>query len=575
MLPDPGNETPSTIDIVPPQLHVEWSSRPGVFFRNLRDTLIPRVSEPLELTSEPSATFWRSVFVKHPSRLRFIFDSYAGHVLFVLIVYGLWTSPLLQRRPQLLKDPFANTHIEYYPVSPYLPPVATAPKPARHALQGQPALAKQEIISVPPEPDNSRQTIVTPDLRVLKKELPLPNVVVWGDKAAPIQPLASAPLSQPKLLLPPDVIPPPPEELPRSARMAPQQQPDVIKPAVELPLDAKARIPTPLAPSVIEPPQSADNIQRRPGAINLAKLGPDVAAPKLPIPEQRTQGAPGGSVSNAAAAHALPPAPSVEGLGTGKPQGRMLALSVQPSEVSAPIEVPQGSRKGVLAAGPEGNEGAPGTPTIPGGGKDLSSPGKSTAATPHNPLEGIYVGPAPAPKAAASGSPDPNVRNKLLNAMKSATANTPHLPEPASIAPSGDTHIENRVFGSKRFYSMVLNMPNLNSSVGSWIVRYAELIPSVDKADLSAPVALNKVDPAYPAELIRDRVEGTVVLYAVIHTDGTVDRIRVLESGDERLNASAMRALSRWRFRPGTKQGVAVDIEAVVQVPFRITKWRQ
>ena len=122
---------------------------------------------------------------------------------------------------------------------------------------------------------------------------------------------------------------------------------------------------------------------------------------------------------------------------------------------------------------------------------------------------------------------------------------------------------------------MVLNMPNLTSSVGSWIIRYAELIPSVDKADLSAPVALNKVDPAYPAEFIRDRVEGTVVLYAVIHANGTVDGIRVLESGDQRLNDIAMNALSRWRFRPGTKQGVAVDIEAVVQVPFRITKWRQ
>jgi TonB family protein len=574
MFPEPSHETPSTFETVPPLLLVDWSSRSGVFFRNLWDTLVPRAAEPLEVTSEPSTTFWQSIFVKYPSRFRFLFDSYAVHVLFVLIVYGLSTSPLLQRHPQLLKDPFANSHIEYYPVSPYLPPVATVPKAAKQPLEGQPAFAKQEIISVPPEPDNSRQTIVTPDLRLLKREIALPNVVVMGERAAPIQPLsASAALSQPKLLLPPDVIPPPLEELPRSARLLPQQQPDVIRPAVEMPLDAKTRATSPLTPSVIEPPPSADTLQRRAGAINIAKLGPEISAPKLPAPEQRSPGNLGDSSSKPTPAPVPPASPSLQGLGTGKPEGRMLALSVQPSDVRGPIEVPQGSRKGIFAAGPEGKEGAPGTPTIPGGKDDTLGPGKGAAASPHDPLEGIYIGPAPAPKAAPSGSPDPSVRNKLLNAMKSAATDVPR-PSVPPAGPSGDTHIENRVFGSKKFYSMVLNMPNLSSSSGSWIVRYAELAPSPDQANLSAPYALSKVDPAYPAELIRDRVEGTVVLYAVIHADGTVDGIRVLESANDKLNQIAMSALSKWRFKPGTKQGVAVDIEAVVQVPFRITKWR-
>jgi TonB family protein len=575
MFPAPSNTEIST-EIVPPQLEVEWSSRWGTFFRNLWDTLIPRSPEPLNITSEPSAEFWRDVFVIHPSRLRFIFDSYASHILFVLIVYGLSTSPLFNRRPQSLKDPFANTHIEYYPVSPYLPPVATPPKPAKHALQGQPALAKQEIISVPPEPDNSRQTIVTPDLRVLRKEVPLPNVVVWGERPAPIQPASEfTATSQPKLLLPPDVIPPPAEEIPRNSR-ALQPTVDVIRPAETLPTNAKARVPSALTPAVIEPPQNAENLQRKVGTINLAKLGPEVAPPKLPVPEQRSPGAPGGSALTSPPAPAVAPPPSLQGVGSGKPQGRMLALSVQPAEVKGPIEVPQGSRKGVFAAGPEGKEGAPGTPSVPGGGNnEKGAPGKAGAAS-HDALEGIYVGPAPAPKASIAGTPDPSVRGKLLSAMKSASTDLSRVPPAAAAStPNGDTHIENRVFGNKRYYSMVLNMPNLTSSVGSWIIRYAELIPSVDKADLSAPVALNKVDPAYPAEFIRDRVEGTVVLYAVIHANGTVDGIRVLESGDKRLNDIAMNALSRWRFRPGTKQGVAVDIEAVVQVPFRITKWRQ
>ncbi len=564
-----GTTGPAEFDV---ELLVHWNSRAGVFFRNLLDTLLPRSEEPLEITSEPAPDFWRDLFVQYPSRLRFIFDSYATHVLFVLIVYGLSTSPLFQQRPQRVLNPFENTRLEYYPVSQYLPPVAVPPKAAKYALKGQPALAKQEIISVPPEPDNSRQTIVTPDVRILHREVPLPNMVVWADKAAPIQPMAaSANLSQPKLLLPPDVIAPAPDHVPASSRTILQVHPDVIRPAADLPAGVQARAPSPLAPSVIEPPAAIDAL-RDPGAMNIAKLSSQVNAPKLPVPAQLSAGPPGGSAGNAKTSPAAPAAPSLQGLGAGKPQGRMLALSVQPAEVKGPIEPPPGSRKGIFAAGPEGKEGAPGTPTIAGGGvSEHGSPGKGGG---QDPLEGIYIGPAPDPKTPVSGAPKGDLRKTLLAALH-PTADIPH-PSPAESSPNApESKIESQVFGSKKFYSMVLNMPNLTSAVGRWVVRYAELTPTKGATGLSAPVALNKVDPAYPPELIRDHVEGTVVLYAVIRANGTVDSVRVLDSVDRRLDESAISAFSRWRFRPGTKQGVPVDIEAVVQVPFRAEKWKQ
>jgi len=71
---------------------------------------------------------------------------------------------------------------------------------------------------------------------------------------------------------------------------------------------------------------------------------------------------------------------------------------------------------------------------------------------------------------------------------------------------------------------------------------------------------------------MHDRVEGVVVLYAVIHADGSVGEVRVLEGFDERLNENARKALAQWRFRPGTKDGLPVDIEAVVRVPFKVPR---
>jgi TonB family protein len=68
---------------------------------------------------------------------------------------------------------------------------------------------------------------------------------------------------------------------------------------------------------------------------------------------------------------------------------------------------------------------------------------------------------------------------------------------------------------------------------------------------------------------MRTQVEGTVTLYAVIHSDGTVGEVRILNTVDERLDSYAKSALSRWRFRPATKNGDAVAVEAVVMIPFR------
>ena len=45
--------------------------------------------------------------------------------------------------------------------------------------------------------------------------------------------------------------------------------------------------------------------------------------------------------------------------------------------------------------------------------------------------------------------------------------------------------------------------------------------------DLSQPMATRKVDPAYPIQLMRENVAGTVILYAVIHADGSVGNVRV------------------------------------------------
>jgi TonB family protein len=150
------------------------------------------------------------------------------------------------------------------------------------------------------------------------------------------------------------------------------------------------------------------------------------------------------------------------------------------------------------------------------------------------------------------------------------------------MQPEGESKLsqeERAVFGSRKFYSLSLNMPNLNSAGGSWIVRFAALNPDAGSGhpssgdpspeDLSAPSATRKVDPAYPQELMRQNVGGTVILYAVIHADGKVGSVRVLRSVDNRIDQFAGEAIAKWQFQPATKNGAPVDVEATFSIPFR------
>jgi TonB family protein len=130
-----------------------------------------------------------------------------------------------------------------------------------------------------------------------------------------------------------------------------------------------------------------------------------------------------------------------------------------------------------------------------------------------------------------------------------------------------------QIFASKKIYKMLVNMPNLNSATGSWILNFSELrvsseSPRLTSSGVSAPAPLRKIDPKYPPTLIKERVEGEVVLYAVIRGDGSVDSIQLVRGIDEQLDANAMEALGQWKFRPATKQGTPVDLEAIVHIPF-------
>ncbi|MFY9725199.1 MAG: energy transducer TonB [Bryobacteraceae bacterium] len=87
---------------------------------------------------------------------------------------------------------------------------------------------------------------------------------------------------------------------------------------------------------------------------------------------------------------------------------------------------------------------------------------------------------------------------------------------------------------------------------------------------ISAPILTHKIQPKYTKEAWNARVEGLVVLYVEVWSDEAAHNVRVLRSLDPGLDQRALEAVSKWRFRPGMKDGVPVKVASQIEVNFRL-----
>jgi protein TonB len=80
------------------------------------------------------------------------------------------------------------------------------------------------------------------------------------------------------------------------------------------------------------------------------------------------------------------------------------------------------------------------------------------------------------------------------------------------------------------------------------------------------PGLVKKVEPIYPAIARASRIEGTVVVDAVILKDGTVSDVKVLSSTSKLFDQACIDAVRQWRFTPGSQ-----DVVLTVTVRFTLT----
>jgi TonB family protein len=398
-------------------------------------------------------------------------------------------------------------------------PVDPAPQPGADAFH-----PRQRIFTDPVRPTHLKQTLVNPKAPMeAPKLLPeMPNMVQLEAMAGPAKPKVT--ISQEAL-----------KQLhPRERRVK------VVK---------------------VAPPEDAPVMQEQMASeLNIPETQSGPARPKLEI---NAGVAPRGAKRDQAG-EVSAPAPDMSSPATsGASASTLIALSANPGP-PAPVAPPSGNLAAKVSISPEGGKkGGPVDANTGGGGK--------------SPVGVSISGGNPPAKSGISGL-DAGTHVGSMRSLSSRPQESEVSDDAVRVGPPDFKALPpgskpEQIFVGKRTYTMNVNMPNISSATGSWILNFAELHPEhphMTSSDLSSPVPLKKVDPKYPPTLIAERVEGEVVLYGVIDKEGLVGQIQVVRGIDDQLDENAKNALAQWKFRPASKAGEPTEVEVIAHIPFHI-----
>ena len=544
--------------------------------------------------------------------------SLAAH--FLVLLWVAWGEPPSTAAPETKPKSLYEIAIAgrekklvWYRLSDRLPRIS----PLERRGISQPAharvLNRQQIVSQGPR--RSPQLIWQPAPRIqIERELPSPNLLALSAPRAPAPPpapklFAPPPERRPAVAPAPDspTAPPPIAEssvrLPDAPKLparsfTPPRRQEAGRPPVTIEdaprIAASATLQAAQAPKLparrfVPPsgraaPRQAFAAEAAPGIVNSAGLRLP-AAPRLParefVPPPARSGNGGGAAFDAApslqasGSVSLPTAPRLPartfnapspahsessspdfGGGPGAdfaPSVRDIEIAVVGLNPATRIEaLPDGARPGGFSAGPQVRDKG-------GNGEPVESARLF--------VPGLMVRDAAAPGAPRDSSMLLAARSRPTSPEALAAAAKLRAIPPVSAAAalplkgSPDPRWKDR-----DVYALAIQMPNVTSFTGSWLLWFS---PRQRGMNVVPPAPVRKVDPKYVASAFDERIEGNVRLSAVIRGDGRVESVSVLKHLDDRLDRSAAEAIQKWEFQPAMRDGRAVEVDAVIEIPFR------
>ena len=405
-------------------------------------------------------------------------------------------------------------------------------------------LEKQNIISSPEAAPKGRQMVwmPAPEMR-LDRDVATPNVLAaLPNVAPPAKKQFMPPAPRPAAIKSALEVPPAPELTARALAAPRFDLPKVYRPFV--PPSIVRTVPQRTLEPIPEAPAMAAQ-----GAAPVAGLSSDLSHIRRPFTPPATAT---GSSRTAPSPAEMPAAPQ---MAAARNTYTGAIVGLDPAET---LKIPQGSRPAAFSAGPVVNPNG----GVPGSSKEMLSVPDLYVRGGGKDLQPTVVARTTLPKLPTSVMSDDTLRGT----SKYMTVKNPGQSSGTAVTNAPDSH-----FDGRQVYTMAVQMPNITSYVGSWLMWYSERDKHRPLDDgISAPVARHKVDPKYIATAAEERVQGAVRLFCVVDALGHVTNAELVRGVDPRLDSSALDAFRKWEFEPAMRHGEPVAVDLLVEIPFRL-----
>ncbi|MBL8235969.1 MAG: hypothetical protein JNM66_01015 [Bryobacterales bacterium] len=420
---------------------------------------------------------------------------------------------------------------------------------ASRAFRGEEQSKTERIVVQQPNADPAKQLVWQPDKpERLRTETPLQNMVAVQGKPVP------------KPFEPPKARQPEPE----TPKALPVPETQIAK--TELPVKVVGSPALPTAkpqPKTFVPPKTQPKLALAPGAV--AEAPPELAASNVKLPGAAI----GAGALPKRPAPFVPPPPTKTGPGPGDANGKGL---------TAPPELPAGGTGSTVTAAVIGLNPATGITALPDGSRPAAFSrarrvGEPSGGTPgQGPVvPGVAIAGnrsagtslAPVPTAPAGGPP----RSFDLRLPPAASTTSAPLRPSSRTLPRA---IEAR-FSARIVYVLVIPKPNLPHYIADWTMWFSERTSELTASpSMRAPVPIRKTLRPDTPPSAGYGAEGWVQVSAIIGKDGKLSAIAPLPGRTPAVAAKAAEDLINWEFRPASRNGEAIDVEVVIEIPFRV-----
>jgi hypothetical protein len=296
--------------------------------------------------------------------------------------------------------------------------------------------------------------------------------------------------------------------------------------------------PAPPQPKKFVPPQPLKRETKLPALTPI----PETQAPAINAPAVAAPIPPTLTLSQfTAPPQDSPPAPTAN---KGNARADVAIASLHPTETAAPL--PNGDLPAQFSKAPTQGAAASGDAAASLSVPNLTIRQPKQEAAPETPTKVVLYA-------------------ERVRSIPTSTLSVPLRPSNRMIPRSVDAHFQGR-----NVYTLAVPIENMPAYGGDWIMWFADQESKPGETPLvRAPLPFRKIEPVVDVPP-SGRTEERVQFAATLRKNGKLDGIVLITNATPAVQRAVLQDLRAWEFQPATRNGVPVDVDVVLEIPFSL-----